>query len=172
VPPDFVTKFPYRDKDMKMSTNNSAVKYIGVSSRTYELIIDTPASTTRSRLEYWKSVWEIASRPYASRAIGATIEENFERTRELTNLTVNRLHSRSQRALDFSKKLLAQAEQLQDTAREAYRDSLKPIDSAVGRVIVAAEELSVGGASTVDQSSNGRKRPANALSISNEEIAS
>jgi hypothetical protein len=152
---------------MKMSTNSSAAKSIELSSQTYELIIDTLASATRSRLEYWKSVWEIVSRPYASRAIGATMEENFERTRELTNLTVNQLHSRSHRALDFSKKLLAQAEQLQDAALEAYRDSLKSIDSTVGQGTVAAEELSVGGGSTVDQSSNGRKTPANPVSVSN-----
>jgi hypothetical protein len=106
-------------------------------------------------------VWEIASRPYASRAIGARVQENFDRTSELTNLTVNELHSRAQRAVDFSKTLLDEAEQLQDTAREISRDSLTSIGSAMGQGIVAAKELSVDGVSTVDQSSNGRRTADN-----------
>ena len=150
-----------------MSMKASTAKYIELSSRTYELILDTLASATRSRITYWKSVWEIASRPYASRTIGATVQENFDRTSELTNLTVNELHSRAQRAVDFSKKLLDEAEQLQDTAREIYRDSLTSIGSAVGQAIVAAKELSVDGVSTVDQSSNGRRTADNLVSVSN-----
>ena len=150
-----------------MSMQANTAKYIELSDRTYELILDTLASATRSRITYWKSVWEIASRPYASKASGATVQENFDRTSELTSLTVNELRSRAQRAVDFSKKLLDEAEQLQDTAREIYRDSLTSIGSAVGHAVVAAKDLSVDGVSTAIQSSNSRKTADNLVSASN-----
>jgi hypothetical protein len=89
-----------------------------------------------------------------------------DRTRELTDLTVNEVHSRSQRAIDFSKKWLAQVEH-QNAALETHRDSWSSIGSTMGQVGVAAKELSVDGGSTVDQSSNGRKTPANPVSVSN-----
>jgi hypothetical protein len=153
--------------EMGMQANNTA-KYIELASRTYELILDTLASATRSRITYWKSVWEIASRPYASRTIGARVQENFDRTSELTNLTVDELHSRAQRAVDFSKKLLNEAEQLQDTTGEIYRDSSTSIGSAVGQEpIVAAKDLSVDGVSTVEHSSNGRRTFENLVSVTN-----
>ena len=150
-----------------MSTQRNTAEYIALSNEAYGLIVDTIASATRSRLNYWKSVWEIASQPYASITISARVQENFDRTSELTNVTVNELHSRAQRAVDFSKKLLDEAEQLQDTAREIYRDSLTSIGSAVGQAIVAAKELSVDGVSTVDQSRNGRRTADNLVSVTN-----
>jgi len=63
--------------------------------------------------------------------------------------------------------LLDEAEQLPDTAREIYRDSLTSIGSATGQRIVAAKELSVDGGSTVDQSSNGRRTADDLVSVSN-----
>jgi hypothetical protein len=154
---------------MKMSTQGSTAKYIELSSRTYELIVDTFASATRSRLNYWKSVWEIASRPYGSTAIGSTVRENFDRASELTNLTVSELHSRGQRTVDFSEKFLTQVGQLQDAARETHRDSSTSNGSTAGQVKDGATE-SVDGVSTVDPAINDfkyRKRAADPVSVSN-----
>jgi hypothetical protein len=153
---------------MKMSMQDNTAKYVELSSRTYELMVDTFASAARGRIDYWKVVWEIASRPYASRAIGAAVQENFDRTSELTNLTVSELHSRGQRAVDFSEKLLTQVGQLQDAALETYRDSSRSIGSTVGQGTDAATELSVDGVSTVDQSINGVKYLVNRLAWTNE----
>ena len=143
-----------------MSTQGSTAKYIELSTRTYALIVETFASATQSRLDYWKSVWKITSRPYASTAIGSAPGENFDRVSELTNLTVSELHSRGLRIVDFSEKLLAEIGKLQDSARETYRDSVKSNDSTVAQVKDAATEVSVNGF-------NHRETPANLVSVSN-----
>lgn len=165
-----------------MSTQRNTAKYIKLSSRTYELTLDTLASAIRSRLEYWKSVWEIASRPYASTTIRATVQENVDRANELTNLTTSELHSRGQRAVDFCDKVLAQVGELQDAALETYRDSLKSYVSIIGQVTDASMEQSVNGVSTVnrvvdqvkdastDMSVNGfrhRETPTDPVSVTN-----
>ena len=61
-----------------MSTQDNTAKYIELSNEAYGLIVDTFVSATRDRLAYWKAVWGIASRPYASTAIA---RENFDRAR-------------------------------------------------------------------------------------------
>jgi hypothetical protein len=126
-----------------MNAQANTAKYIELSTRTYALIVDTFSSATRSRLDYWKSVWQIASRPYASTAID--VRENVDRVSALTNLTVSELHSRGLRTVDFSEKLLAEIGKLQDSARETYRDSVKSNDSTVAQVKDAASEVSVNG---------------------------
>jgi hypothetical protein len=160
---------------VEVSTQGITAKYIELSNEGYGLIVDTVASATRSRLGYWKSFWEIASRPYASTAI---VRENFDRASELANLTIGELHSRVQRTVDFSEKCLAQVGKLQDAALETYRDSLKSYLPSVDQVNDASTELSVDGVSTVDQVNdastelsvdgfNHWKTPANPVSVTN-----
>jgi hypothetical protein len=141
-----------------MTAQGNTAKYIELSTRTYALIVDTFASATRSRLDYWKSVWQIAFRPYASTAID--VRENFDRVSALTNLTVSELHSRSLGTVDFSEKLLAEIGKLQDSAGETYRDSVKSNDSTVAQVKDAATEVSVNGF-------NHRETPPNLVAVSN-----
>jgi hypothetical protein len=140
----------------------------------------------RSRLDFWKSVWQIASRPYASAAIASIVGENFDRTSELTNLTVGELQSRFQRTADFSQRFLTHVGKLQDAARETYRDVLT-VDrvkdaptgmsgnsvSTVYRVKDASMEMSGNGVSTdafTEMSGNGfkyRETPADPVSVTN-----
>jgi hypothetical protein len=136
---------------VKLSTQGNTAKYIEISNEAFGLIVDTFASATRSRLGYWKSVWEIASRAYASTAIASTVGESFDRASELANLTVGELRSRVQRTADFSEKFLAQVGKLQDAVLETYRYSLKSYVSTVDQVKDASTELLVDGVSTVDQ---------------------
>jgi hypothetical protein len=126
-----------------MSAHGNTAKYIDLSTRTYALIVDTVASATRGRLDYWKSVWQIASLPYASTAID--VRDNFDRFSALTNLTVSELHSRGLRTVDFSEKLLAEIGKLQESACETYRDSVRSNDSTVAQVKDAATDVSVNG---------------------------
>jgi hypothetical protein len=109
---------------VELSTQRSTVKYIELSNAACGLIVDTVASATLRRLDYWKSVWEIASRPYASTAITSTVQESFDRASDIANLTVGELRSRVQTTADFSEKFLAQVGKLQDAALETYRDSI------------------------------------------------
>jgi hypothetical protein len=134
-----------------LNIRGSTAKYIELSSRAYALIVDTFDSAARSRLSYWKSVWEIASRPYTSAAITSAVGENFDRAGELANLTVGEFRSRVQRTADFSENFLGEVGKLQDAVLETYRDSLKSTVSTVDQVKDASAELSIDGVSTVDQ---------------------
>ena len=106
-----------------MSRQGNTAKHIELSNEAYGLIVDTFAPAMRSRLGYWKSVWEIVSRPYASTAIASTVGESFDRASELAHLTVGELRSRIQRTADFSEKFLGQVGTLQNAALEMYRGS-------------------------------------------------
>jgi hypothetical protein len=101
---------------VELSTQGSTAKYIELSNEAYGLFVDIVASATRRRLDYWKSVWEIAS---------------FDRVSDLANLTVGEFRSRVQTTADFSEKFLAQVGKLQDVALETYRDSSKSYVSTV-----------------------------------------
>jgi hypothetical protein len=134
-----------------MSKQRNTAENFALSSEAYELIVDTIASATRSRLNYWNSVCQIAYRPYASMAIGSTVRENFDRASEFANLTLAELNSRVQTTADFSEKFLAQFGKLQDAARETYRDSLTSYASTVDQVKDTSTEMPVNGVSIVDQ---------------------
>ncbi len=140
-----------------MSTQASTENYIELSSQTYELIVDALATAARSRLDFWKSVFEIAARPYASTALEPVVRENFERAGELSNLTVGELRSRGQRTAEFSEKFLNQVGKLQDAALETFRDSLKSYVSAVNQVKDAATEAATELSPNVLKPSNGSK---------------
>lgn len=117
-----------------MSTQGSTANYVELTGQAYGLIVDAFASVSRSRLDYWKSVWEIASRPYTSTAIDATVRENFDRAQQLADLTVGEFRSRGQASTEFSEKFLAQIGKLQDAGVEVFRDSLKAYVSSLNQV--------------------------------------
>jgi hypothetical protein len=121
-------------RGVELSTQGTTAKYIELSNEAYGLVVDIVASATLRRLDYWKSIWEIASRPYASTAIWSALQENFDRASDLANLTVGEFRSRVHTTADFSEKLLVQVGKLQDTALETYRDSLKSYVSTVDEV--------------------------------------
>ncbi|MGP6159986.1 MAG: hypothetical protein ACLPYS_21250 [Vulcanimicrobiaceae bacterium] len=142
-----------------MSTQGSTAKYIEVSCDAYGLIVDVLASASRARLAYWKSIWELASRPYASTALEPAVRESFERASELTNLTVDELRARGKRTAEFSEKFLGEVEKLQDAGVEVFRDSLKAFVSSVEQVKDATADLSINGKSA--------EKPVNLVAASN-----
>ena len=93
-----------------MNIQGSTAKYVELSNQAYGVIVDTFASAMRSRLDFWKSVWQIASRPYASTAIASIMGENFDRASELTNLTVGELQARVQARLISPRSFLPTSE--------------------------------------------------------------
>ena len=121
-----------------MQTKTTA--YIELTKDTYSLILDTLASATRSRVDYWKTAWDIVSRPYASTAFGPAAKENADRATELAGLTIEELRSRVERGANFSEKILAQAGKLQDAALETYREAVKSTSSAVEHIKTEVSE--------------------------------
>jgi len=136
-----------------VSTQGSTANYVEVSSQAYTLIVDVLGKAVRRRLGYWKSVWEVVSRPYTSTAIDSVVRENFDRANQLSDLTVAELRARGENAAEFSEKFLYQVEKLQDAGVEALRDSLQAYVSTVDKVKEAAASP-VNGSKPKDKAAN------------------
>jgi hypothetical protein len=107
-----------------LSTKNTTTGYVELTNEVYALFVDAYGSAGKRALNYWKSVWEIAWRPYTPVTIDAVVRTNFERANQLTNLTVDELRSAGRESAEFAEKLLAEGTKVQDTALESVRGLL------------------------------------------------
>ena len=104
-----------------MSDKDTTTSYVELSSQAYSLFVDALASANQRGLDYWKSLWEIVSRPYASTAIETGVRENFDRANQIVSLTINELQSSGQKAAEFGEQLFAHGAKLQDSYVAAFR---------------------------------------------------
>jgi hypothetical protein len=104
-----------------MSDQQATTSYVELASQTYSMYLDAIASANQRLLDYYKSVWEISARPYASTAIEATVRENFDRANEIVSLTVTELQTEGQKSSEFAQKLFTQNAKLQDSAVAAIK---------------------------------------------------
>jgi hypothetical protein len=95
--------------------------YVDLSSQSYSLFVDAYASANKRALDYSKSFWEIASRPYSTAAIEAAVQDNFDRANKLVSLTIAEMQTNGQKAAEFAEQFAAYAAKLQ----ESYTASLK-----------------------------------------------
>ncbi|MFY9781319.1 MAG: hypothetical protein WAJ85_12525 [Candidatus Baltobacteraceae bacterium] len=93
-------------------------------NKAYYLIVDAIAWSNYRFLDYWRRVWEINSRPYASFAYEAFLGEGVARATEVLELTAEELESQSAKSAELTERLAAQGAQLQHAALEAYRGLL------------------------------------------------
>ena len=107
-----------------LSTQNTAADYVELTNEVYALLIDAYGSAGKRALNYWKSVWEIASRPYTPVTIDSIVQTNLERANELTNLTSGELRSAGRESAEFAEKVLAKGTKVQDTALGTFRGLL------------------------------------------------
>ncbi len=98
-----------------MQFKEQTASYVELSSQTYSLFVDAMASYNKRSLEYTKSLWEIASRPYASTAIETTVRENFDRANQMISLTVSELQTNGQKSAEFGEKLVAHGAKVQES---------------------------------------------------------
>jgi len=103
---------------------SSATSYIELSSKVYSLFLDTLTSLTQRRLQYWKSVWEVSSRPYQLTEVDGTVRDGFDRASQILDLTANELKTDGQNAAEFFEKLLSHTTRFQDVAMNAFRSVL------------------------------------------------
>ena len=121
-------------------TKESATSYIELSSKVYSLFLDALTSRTQRRLQYWKSVWEVSSRPYQLTAVEGTVRDGFDRASQILDLTANELKTDGQNAAEFSEKLLSYTTRLQDGAMSAFRSVLNTSISNLDHVEQATEQ--------------------------------
>ncbi len=104
-----------------MSTQNTTADYGELTSEVYALLVDAFALTDKRALNYWKSVWDITSRPDTPVTIDSVIRKNLERANQLTNLTIGEMRSAGRESAAFAEKLLAEGTKVQDTALGSFR---------------------------------------------------
>jgi hypothetical protein len=104
-----------------LSTQNITADYVALSNEVYALLVDAFGSTDKRALNYWKSVWDITSRPYSPVTIDAVVRTNLERADQVTNLTIGEMRTAGRESAEFAEKLLAKGVKVQDTALGSFR---------------------------------------------------
>lgn len=99
--------------------------YVELSSRVYTLIIDAYAAASRRRVDYFKSIFEIVSRPYEQVSLERTARENVDRTSEIISLSIAEFEISGREAAEFSKRWLDNSAKVQDYALTATRTLVK-----------------------------------------------
>jgi len=106
---------------MSRKDTESTPSYVELNSQAYSLFVDAYATYNQRALGYLKSVWEIASRPYASTALETTVKENFDRANQIVNLSISELQAKGAQGAEFVEKLSAHNAKVQDTLATAFR---------------------------------------------------
>lgn len=105
----------------RQETIESTSSYVELASQAYGLFVDAAASANQRALGYWKSLYEITSRPYASTAVENAVRENFDRANQVVSLTINELQANGAKSAELAEKLSAHAAKVQDSASTALR---------------------------------------------------
>jgi len=66
-----------------MGEKQTTPSYVELSSQAYALFVNAFADYNQRSLAYYRSLWEIVSRPYASTAVETTVRENFDRANQV-----------------------------------------------------------------------------------------
>ena len=102
-------------KDLETSS------YVELASQGYTQFVDAIASNGQRALGYWKSLYEITARPYASTAVETTVRENFDRANQIVALTIGELQTTAAKNAEFVEKFSAFGAKLQDSYANAVR---------------------------------------------------
>ncbi|MGP6157644.1 MAG: hypothetical protein ACLPYS_09115 [Vulcanimicrobiaceae bacterium] len=107
-----------------MNTQTAAPNYVELTNEVYALLVCAFGSTDKRALNYWKSVWDITSRPYSPVTIDSVVRTNLERSNQITDRTVDELRLGGPESAEFAEKLLALGAKVQDTALGSFRGLL------------------------------------------------
>jgi hypothetical protein len=93
-------------------------------NKAYYLIVDAIAWSNYRFLDYWRQVWEVNSRPYASIAPEAYLSETSARANKVLELTLDELEAQTAKSIELTERLASEGAHLQHAALEAYRGLL------------------------------------------------
>ncbi len=104
-----------------MQFKDQTASYVELSRQTFSLFTDAMSASNKRALDYSKSLWEIASRPYASTAIETTVRENLDRTNQIVSLTIHELQTNGQKSTELAEKLVAHGTKVQETMMNSMK---------------------------------------------------
>ena len=105
-------------------SEEKTTSYVELSSQAYGLAVDAITSANQRLLDYWRSVWDITSRPYASTGVEAVVREGFDRANKVLSLTIEELQAQEKKSAELIEKVAAQGSTVQDSALAAVRGLL------------------------------------------------
>jgi len=106
---------------MTRKDTETTQSYVELASQGYVLFVDAAASAGQRTLGYWKSLYEIASKPQASTAVETIVRENFDRANQIVNLTIGELQTTGSKNAELVEKVSTHAAKVQDAAATAVR---------------------------------------------------
>lgn len=135
-------------------TSKRTASYVELASQGYALMIDAVASANQRALGYSKSLYEIASRPYASGAPDAAVRDGFDRFKQIADLTVTELQTAATKNVDFTERFIAQTNAAGEQLSHALRGVATTGLSNIGYVREAAETQMNGFTKRVEEIQN------------------
>lgn len=128
--------------------------YVDLSTQAYALFVDAFASASGRALDYSKSLYEIASRPYASTAVETAARENIDRANQMVSLTVDQLQTSGQQSAEFAQQLVAHGAKLQESYVATMRGLVNTGISNMNFMKETAERQAQDLARRVDETQN------------------
>lgn len=128
--------------------------YVELSTQAYTLFVDAFASANQRALDYSKSLYEIASRPYASTAVETAARENFDRANQMVSVTVDQLQTSGQKSAEFAQQLVAQGAKIQESYVATMRGLVNTGISNMNFMKETAERQAQDVAKRVDETQN------------------
>ena len=104
-----------------MQLKDETASYVELSNQTFSLFTSAMSAYNKRTLDYSNSLWEIASRPYASTAIETTVRENLDRTNQIVSLTIHELQTNGQHSAELAEKLVAHGTKVQETMMNSMK---------------------------------------------------
>ena len=95
--------------------------YMELSTQAFSLWTDAIAAANQRTLDYYKSLFQIATRPYTSTALETAARENFDRANQIVSLTVDELETEMRKSAEFAQKLVEHNAKVQDSYVNAMR---------------------------------------------------
>ena len=107
-----------------MGDKETTASYTELSSQGYALWVEALAEYNQRALNYYRSLWEIASKPYASTAVDTNVRENFDRANQIVGLAINELSHAGARNANNAEKFAQHGAKVQDAWMNALRGAV------------------------------------------------
>jgi hypothetical protein len=125
----------YENQDTEQMTKG----YAELNAEAYAIAIDAFASANRRALDFFKSMFEIVSRPYTSTAVESTVRENLDRANQVVSLTVSEMQAAAAHNGELLEKTAKFAAKWQETAVASGQGVVKTMVSNLNYVRETAD---------------------------------
>ncbi len=99
--------------------------YLALSGEAYSIVVDAYAAASRRRLDYFKALYDIVSRPYGPVTLEQAAREHVDRTSEIVSLSIAEFEASGKKTAELTRTWLDHSAKMRDFGFEAARDLMK-----------------------------------------------